>query len=132
MNSNELNNEIRNMCSQCISDGSSKRNVCTVILDAGLQSQFQGFLDGNNLGLKPLTKIIDKFKDYELRLIVVNKNDSETISAINGINKDFIEKGKVKLVKALENIDQIKKSSAYNNPIVTEATDLIAKILLNE
>ncbi len=118
----EVNEVFRMIFQQLINDGYKKRHICALTLGVQSEPQFEGFLQGKNFGIKPLQRIIDAF-GYELQVLMVNKNDTETKKLINDVNKEFLETCKNNLIKSLDNEEIIKSSSVIKSGILVNIAD---------
>ncbi len=121
-----LNNFLRTLFKNLINDGYKKRHICSLILSSQAEPQLEGFLQGRDFGIKPLTKIIDAF-GYDLYLVVVPKEDQEIRNNINEANNQVLQDCKSKLINALNqnfaNNGRRKKSSELN--IISDIIDQI-------
>lgn len=105
----ELNNALRKILSEFVDDGFKRVDISNVTFGLNKRDQFEKFLFSNrNMGLKPMNPIFNDI-GFELHLVPVPKNDSETIQKINSITEDNLFAFKMVLLNYLEEIS-IKKS----------------------
>ena len=125
----ECNLLIRNIISDLISDGYKKNQICSVTLGGQRYAQMENFLKGSNLGVKPLSRIIETI-GYDLMLVPIAKTDVEKINFVNEITDDFIESFRHELIDFLENSDkmeQMRLKKRHCPKIISEATNEILK-----
>ena len=124
MTSSELNSAIRYLIEEAINSGAKKYHICSLTLGSQSQPQLDIFLKGNDLGFKPLSRIISSF-GYELHLVPVPKKDDlgEINRSVENICDDFLLKAEDIFKNALKNIPD----SGYiiDNEIVKKLTDKI-------
>jgi len=97
------------------------------MLTLGAQSepQFDGFLQGKDFGIKPLSKILDAF-GYNFEIGIVKKDNIENEKIINKLNDPFLENCKSTLINSLK--DQITRSTT----IKSEDLDNISIEIINK
>lgn len=120
-----LNDFLRNVFKQLIDDGYTKRQICMLTLGAQSEPQFDGFLQGKDFGIKPLSKILDAF-GYNFEIGIVKKDNIENEKIINKLNDPFLENCKSTLINSLK--DQITRSTT----IKSEDLDNISIEIINK
>ena len=119
----ECNEIIRNTIKDLIKDGYKKNQICSVTLGGQRYSQMENFLNGSNLGVKPLSRVVETI-GYDLMLVPVHRKDTEAQQQIRKISEDFIESFKHEIIDFLENSDKMEEMRIRkrNCPKIIEET----------
>jgi len=108
MKQEEFNNQLRDIFTTLINDGFKKSGICQRVLGNQRLVQFDTFLKGTDLGIKPLMKMIESF-GYELHLVPIRNEDTELINKIEEITEEFSEYAHIMLNESLT--DDVTNSS---------------------
>ncbi len=101
----EYNDVVRELTKELISDGYSKYQICKSTLGSQSGPQFEGFIKEKNLGIKPLSRMINNL-EYELHLVPIPKDDTAKKLVVDQYTDDFVENLKFNLVEYLESVKQ--------------------------
>jgi len=107
MKFSEYNDSIRNILIQLINDGYNKHQICKSTLGAQRGPQFESFLTEKNLGIKPLSRLIDSL-DYELHLVPIPKGNNEKLQIVSDLSNNFEDDFKFNLIEVLEDVKKNK------------------------
>ena len=134
MNISQLNITLREIINQLISDGFGKKALSDMTVGQQSYPQFDRFVKGTDLGIKPLGRIIDGY-GYNLLTIPIKKDDHESMKVINDLVKDFDKELVTDLKEFLENrpvkekkVVKKKKEPSAINCAVDEIRDIIDNI----
>lgn len=118
MRIDELNSMLREMFKQFVDNGYKKHPICSVTLGDTFGPQFTNFLNGNDLGLGPLTRIIENL-GYEIHLVPVSNDDQEAQTLIQDRANNFVREISSDLKDFLDNRQPKsgKVSQAFDNEI---------------
>ena len=110
MNSSEMNNILRDMFKKLVEDGFPKNPMCAVTLGTNANPYFNKFLDGTELGIKPLARMIEGL-GYDLHLVPVKKDDAEAMKKLEADSEEFIGDAMDTLKEFLENHSATPRAS---------------------
>lgn len=102
MKVHNLNVIIREVIASLIKDGYKKKPLCDGTLGSQSSPQFDRFLKGTDLGIKPLERLLDGL-GYEAFVIPVQKNDMAMAKWAEDMMSSFTSDIKHQLVNYLEN-----------------------------
>lgn len=125
MTNEQFNQSLRELVINLIQDGYKKHHICSLTLGAQSGAQFDKFIQGDNMGIKPLQRILDAF-DCDLMIVPVKKNDVENNIKIEEITKEFLNNAKQLLINNLDNTDIVSKATTY---VSTQYKDFVAEII---
>ena len=126
-----LNNVLRQVIEQLINDGHKKKPICDGTLGSQSNPQFEGFMKGKDLGIKPLTRLMEGL-GYEIFTIPVKKNNKEMFEFAENNMMVFADDAKSQLLQYLENRPVSERGSRNAEGTMTGALqDDISKILDN-
>ncbi len=123
----EYNDSIRELIKELISDGYNKFQICSATLGAQRGPQFQGFIENKNLGIKPLSRLINGL-NYDLHLVAIPNNDVEKEQIIYELNSEFEDNLKFNLIEYLESIKKNKEQEKVNK---TNIFDDVAQSIID-
>lgn len=125
-----INGALRELFQDLINDGSKKRHVCGLTLGAQNEPQFDGFLKGNDFGIKPLQRLIQNM-GYKFNVIIVpDENSGEIEKFINEVNQEFLVSSKKYLVEKLSDENAIKSASVAKTGLIADvSSELFAEIV---
>ncbi len=123
----DYNNSLRELIKELISDGYSKAQICNATLGSQRGPQFQGFIDDKNLGIKPLTRMINGL-NYDLHLVAIPNNDVEKEQVLSELNGDFEDNLKFNLIEYLESVKKTKEEDKVNK---TNLFDEVASSIID-
>src|ERR1035437_6290444 len=107
----DINEALREVFQDLIKDGAKKRHICGLTLGSQNEPQFEGFLKGNDFGLKPLQRLINNM-GYNFHIIIIPSNDNgEIVNFVNETDQEFITNCKSYLVEKLGDEGAIKSAS---------------------
>ncbi len=109
----EYNSSIRELIKELVSDGYNKFQICNATLGSQRGPQFQGFIEGKNLGVKPLSRMISSLK-CDLHLVAIPSGDVEKEQVISELNSDFEDNLKFNLIEYLESMKKTKDEEKVN------------------
>jgi len=106
MKSDILNQKIRDVIENLISDGFLKYDIASVTFGSNRMDQLAKFLEGRDIGIKPLQTIFDAI-GYEIHIVPVLKNNivesekmsetaNEAVESLSWILFDYLENKKNK------------------------------------
>lgn len=102
MKGDVLNQAMREMFLDLVNEGYKKHPMCEVTLGTSASPQFENFLKGEPLGVKPLGRMIEGLK-CELHLVPVMSTDEETLKTINETTEKFIAESRKYLIDFIDN-----------------------------
>jgi hypothetical protein len=115
MQINELNSTVRTLIQQLVDQGYKKKPICDVTLGSSFNPQFSNFLNGENLGLQPLTRLIEGL-GFELHIVPIKKDNNES-QVENDLQKkydEFIQLSNQELIEYLENRPVVSRGASKN------------------
>lgn len=87
----KLNEFMRDIFRQLIDDGFTKRRICSLTLGNQSEPQFEQFLQGKNVGIKPITRLFNAF-NLEAQIVLIPKDDEKMKNYIEEHNLNTIRK----------------------------------------
>ncbi|MFW6281565.1 MAG: hypothetical protein ACOC1O_02065 [bacterium] len=93
---------IREMFTEMINKGYKKGQICSVTLGDNFNPQFKNFIEGTDLGLGPLKRMIENL-GYELHLTPVGNDDQDFHNQIQERVNNFVKQSNNDLVEFLNN-----------------------------
>jgi hypothetical protein len=118
-----INGALRELFQDLINGGSKKRHVCGLTLGAQNEPQFEGFLKGNDFGIKPLQRLIQNM-GYKFNVIIIPEENSEDVSKfINEVNQEFLMASKKYLVEKLSDENAIKSASVAKTGLIADVSN---------
>ena len=119
----DINSELREMFQDIINDGAKKRHICGLTLGASNEPQFEGFLKGNDFGIKPLQRLINNV-GYNFNIIIVpDENNEEVNKFIYETNQEFLSTCKEYLVEKLGDENAIKSASIPKTGLIADISN---------
>jgi len=124
----QLNDILRITINNLIDDGYKKSSICGVTLGTQSTPHFQRFINGYDLGVKPLSRIVDGF-GYDLQLVCVPKKDKNEINEVSNniykLNENFIQSAQTALKNYLngDNKQTISKTKTIEKESVRDFLD---------
>lgn len=126
-----VNSMFRNLFEELLcNENIKKKHICSLLLGSQCEPQFDGFMKGNNFGIKPLQKIAESL-GYDVQLIFTQKNDEELSKHIMDVNHNFIKDTETKLMKHLSNEDFLNTGVIIESGAIQTVVDDIMKIIIN-
>lgn len=113
-----MNELIRKVLNTLIDQGYKKNQLAMVLLGAQGAPQIEKFLEGRELGNKPMMRIIHQL-GYEYKIVPINKNDTEKQNIINEYCAEFLDSLPLVLHEKLEH---------YNNNLYKSRNSLLKQI----
>jgi hypothetical protein len=128
----EINELLRMVIDQLEKDGYKRRDMCNLTLGNQCGPMFSEFMKGKDLGVKPLSRIIDAF-GYDLHLVPIpKKSNVETASLVDTTTRDFIENCKIAMIGNLDNADAVSKAKNKVSAVFEEIGQDLLKEALGE
>jgi len=121
----DYNSFIRRVFRELIDDGYKKLQICNATLGSQRVAQFNHFMNDNDMGVKPHSRILNSL-DYELHLVPIPKNNQEKLNVINELSDQFIQDLKFLLVEYLE--DDVKMAQAKSKSRSKKFSEAIDKL----
>jgi hypothetical protein len=117
-----INGALRELFQELVNDGFKRRHVCGLTLGAQNEPQFDGFLKGNDFGIKPLQRLIQNM-GYNFNVIIVPEENGEEIERfVNEVNHEFLATCKGYLVEKLGDEKAIKSASVAKTGIIADVS----------
>lgn len=127
MTSEDLNQIIRELFTKLIDSGYKKLPICNVTLGQNFSPQFDKFIKGTDLGLGPLTRILDGL-GHNMALVPVKDDDKEFKQQIQKKYQEFIGEANTDLIDFLENRTTPQRTATVSKYVEGEVDDLINEI----
>lgn len=124
MQINELNEYIRKMFKKLISNGFTKTSISEITLGRSFTPQCTKFIENTDLGLKPLTRIIDRL-GYEVHIVPVKSDDTEFQTYINNKMIEFYQESNSEILDYLDNNQRTSSSIKINDTFAKIIDELI-------
>jgi len=128
MDSHELNVVLRDLFKSLIDQGYKKLPIVEVTLGKTFSPQFTKFMDGNDLGLVPLQRMI-KGLGYEVHLVPVKSEDKKFHGEMNDKYQGFINAAKNDLIDYLDN-RSVKSTSIEKSVFDDEIENILNELEL--
>jgi len=133
MKISQLNTTLRELIKQLENDGFGKKALCDTTLGQQAYPQFDRFIKGTDLGIRPLERVLDGY-GYDLLTIPVKKGDADSLKVIEGLISNFVPELLADLKEFLENRpvgERGSKGGGKVNAAITSAVDEIKDIIDN-
>jgi hypothetical protein len=124
-----INGALRELFQELINDGAKKRHVCGLTLGAQNEPQFDGFLKGNDFGLKPLQRLIQNM-DYKFNIIIIPEGDTEITKFVEEVNQEFLSMCKSYLVEKLGDEGAIKAASVAKTGLIADVSSELFDVIV--
>lgn len=105
---NEVNTVLRLMFNELIENGFKKFPMAEVTLGKSFSPQFNKFLDDVDLGLNPLTRMVNGL-GFELHLVPVKSDNNEFKKSMEDQFSSFLAISKNDLIDHIENRPEVKR-----------------------
>jgi len=105
---NEVNTVLRLMFNELIESGFKKFPMAEVTLGKSFSPQFNKFLEDVDLGLNPLTRMVNGL-GFDLHLVPVKSDNSEFKKLMEDQFTSFLATSKNDLIDHIENRPEVKK-----------------------
>jgi len=128
----DLNKVLREMFLDLMKNGAVKRQLAMFTLGANNVVQFDKFLNGQDLGIKPLSRMIEAF-GYKLHLVPLPENENHRTEELENITREFLNSCSFALASSIEEYEKTKSerlSGRRRNPTVRNAIDGFVNELL--
>ena len=109
----ELNEVTRQMYAELIDRGFKKFPMAEVTLGKSFSPQFNKFIEGDDLGLNPLTRMFNGLGG-KLHIVPAKEGDSEFEKIIEKQYRSFLETSKNDLIDHIENRPDPKRNNINN------------------
>jgi len=127
MKARELNVTIRTMIQQLISDNYKKHPICAITLGNQASPQFEKFLKGADLGIKPLERLVEGL-GFDLCLVPVEREDKGALDSIDTTCAKFIDVARNNVVDYLDNRELAPRESG-NGPVAKAFQDAALEMI---
>lgn len=117
-----LNGALRELFQELVNDRFKKRHICGLTLGAQNEPQFDGFLKGNDFGIKPLQRLIQNM-NFNFNIIIIPKGDEQITKFVEEVNTEFISTCKEYLVQQLSDENAIKSATVAKTGIIAEVSN---------
>jgi len=117
-----MNGALRELFQELINEGAKKRHVCSLTLGAQNEPQFEGFLKGNDFGLKPLQRLIQNM-GYKFNIVIIPESDIEISKFVNEVNQEFLSICKGYLVEKLSDEGAVRSASVAKTGIIADISN---------
>ena len=129
----ELNNILRQLVVDLLATGKyKKRDIVVATLGGGSSPQFEHFLKGSDVGIKPLTRLFESF-GYELEIVPVPKENSEealTKKSVRMLDKEFVDDCKKSLTSYLDSEEAKTAVRGSVSKVFEDVADNILKDII--
>lgn|GEM_PF-2986512 len=102
MKIDELNSCIRDIFKKLLTNGFNKSSISEITLGRSFIPQCIKFIDDVDLGLKPLTRLIDRL-GYQVHIVPVRPDDEEFQKYINKKTEEFHNESYSEILDYLDN-----------------------------
>ena len=131
MTQQELNEIIRRICKNLITDGCKKSRICRVTLGQHNQPMFEGFIKDKDFGVAVLNRLVENF-DYELHIVPVKKSKlKEYEDFLDNTKKEFVDDFEHKIQEYVES-DQIHNNIRPSHQISKTVDNILTTIFDSE
>lgn len=118
-----INGALRELFQELVNDGHKRRHICGLTLGAQAEPQFDGFLKGNDFGLKPLQRVVQNM-GYKFNIVITPENvDPAVTNFIDSTNQEFLSACKQLLVERLGDDELVRTSSIAKTGLIVEVTN---------
>ena len=117
-----INGALRELFQELVNDGFKKRHVCGLTLGAQNEPQFDGFLKGNDFGLKPLQRLIQNM-GYKFNVVIIPEEDTEVTKFVQETNQEFLSNCKGLLVEKLGDEGAVKAASIAKTGLIADVSN---------
>lgn len=134
MDAKQLNQTLRDMFNNMIKSGTNKRQLSMFTLGANNVAQFDKFIKGTDLGIKPLSRIMEAF-GYKLHLVPLPESENHRTEEVDGMTREFFEACSYALSSSLEEYTSRKASNGSTRgkpPVVRNAINGFVEDLLEK
>lgn len=98
----QINSVLRDLFKKFVSDGYKLHTLCSVTLGSQSNPQFNKFLEGTDIGIAPLSRMVSGM-GYELHLVPINPENTELKKNIENMTQEFFKTAESDLHDYLEN-----------------------------
>lgn len=123
-----LNEVLRDVINQLVADGYRKKPICDGTLGSQSNPQFDGFLKGKDLGIKPLTRLLDGL-GYEILTIPVRKDNKQIYQWVEQQIVTFAQDSKSQLIQYLESRPNSERQKSAEGTMTSALQDGVSQIL---
>lgn len=123
-----LNSVLRDVINQLVADGYRKKPICDGTLGSQSNPQFDGFIKGKDLGIKPLSRLLDGL-GYEILTIPVRKDDKVKFQWVTEQMVTFAQDSKSQLIQYLENRPNSDRQRNSEGTMTSALQDGVSQIL---
>lgn len=127
----ELNEYIRNMFKTLIKNGFTKSSISGITLGRSFTPQFTKFVENTDLGLKPLTRMIEGL-GYDIHIVPIKPEDVESQRYIEEKMVEFYQESNSEILDYLDNSQHIPQVITINKMFQKVIDELTEDIIDNE
>ncbi|MCD6435967.1 MAG: hypothetical protein J7L15_06220 [Clostridiales bacterium] len=102
MKIDEINEYIRSMFIKLINNGFTKSSISEITLGRSFTPQFTKFIEQTDLGLKPITRMIEGL-GYDIHIVPIKSEDVKNQKYIEQIMTDFYQNSNSEILDYLDN-----------------------------
>ena len=128
MKASELNVTIREMFHQLINDNYKKHPICAATLGQHASPQFEKFLKGSDLGVKPMERLVDGL-GFDLLLVPVRNEDKATMKVVETACSNFITDARKDLIEYLEERQNAPRASTGSGSVAKAFKEAALKMI---
>ena len=132
MNHEKVNSILRALVLNLLKTGKyKKRDICIATFGGGSSPQFEHFLKGSDVGIRPLLRIFESF-GYELEIVPVPKevDDARTSKSLETLDSEFIADSRKSLIDYLDSLEPGTSTRGSVSKVFVEKADEILNDLL--
>lgn len=123
----ELNAYIRGMFTKLIDNGFTKSAISEITLGRSFTPQFTKFVENTDLGIKPLTRMIEGL-GYDIHIVPIKSEDVECQKYIEYKMTEFYQESNSEILDYLDNNSNNISILKINNVFQTIIDELIQEI----
>lgn len=116
-----LNGALRELFQELVNDRFKKRHICGLTLGAQNEPQFDGFLKGNDFGIKPLQRLIQNM-NFNFNIIIIPEGNTEISNFVGEVNNEFLLTCKKYLVEQLSDENAVRSASVAKTGIIANVS----------
>jgi len=127
MQIDELNDYIRGMFIKLIENGFTKTAISEITLGRSFTPQFTKFIEQTDLGLKPLTRMIEGL-GYDIHIVPIKSEDVDCIKYVEQKMIEFYQNSNSELLDYLDNTREGSPAIKINDCFQTIIDELVYEI----
>lgn len=124
-----FNELLRTFIKKLLNDGHTKFQICSLTFGAQSCPQLEKFIDGIDLGVKPISRLLNNM-GYDLHLVAVPKEDNDTSNQLTEIDKLFFEAMKYLVAERLDNLENTPRTRKGRTSIIDSEISKFTEAIL--